>query len=262
MDTFVPVSGFDSSRLKNTILILPVVSIGNVPQLTVDLILTTLELERVGFLDDPNVVSLAGPNENGRGITVAVEVFVTKDGKYTVIQQRTPPHKNHSTRFSSNLVAFIKTHGFADVLILSSADATLRRDMQLAGQPFRVLSTPNISSGLQKRIEQLGLVKLEPSFGQDEPTPSQPEELPADGVPKIAGGGYSRTLFQKATEQGVEAAMLVMFAMEGDNIPHSKAMVECVDRLLGLSAEGVREWRAPKSWRWMFGAPAARELYD
>ncbi|RKP24845.1 hypothetical protein SYNPS1DRAFT_29408 [Syncephalis pseudoplumigaleata] len=75
----------------------PAVSIGGVPQLAVDLLITTLRLKRVGHLNDPNVLPVAcvDPCAVGEtGITTALEVLQSDDGKITVVQQRSPelPH--------------------------------------------------------------------------------------------------------------------------------------------------------------------------
>jgi proteasome assembly chaperone 2 len=51
------------------------VSIANVAQLTIDLYVSSLKLERVGFLNDPSVMPVAGVFESApeNGVTVALE---------------------------------------------------------------------------------------------------------------------------------------------------------------------------------------------
>jgi len=49
---------------KSSTLILPSVSIGNVPQLAIDLIITTLKIPLVGYLTSPYLVPCAGTREN------------------------------------------------------------------------------------------------------------------------------------------------------------------------------------------------------
>ena len=44
----------------STIVLQPSVSVGNVPQLTVDLILNTLKLERVGWINDDSLLPVVG----------------------------------------------------------------------------------------------------------------------------------------------------------------------------------------------------------
>lgn len=91
-------------------------SIANVAQLTIDLYINSLKLERVGFLNDPSVMPVAGVFESApeNGVTVALEgkntvgyhvlltifrvadlspVYQTQNRQFTFVQQRTPIFK-------------------------------------------------------------------------------------------------------------------------------------------------------------------------
>ncbi|KAF9114571.1 Proteasome assembly chaperone 2 [Mortierella sp. AM989] len=183
MNTFVPSPGFDASRFKGTTLILPSVSIGNVPQLTTDLLLTTLKLDRVGCIEDENVIAVLGPadrphdsdplpvkggsqhtdsSSSATGLSLAVEVFQSKDGKWTVIQQRSPTVRHRSHHYADNLVRFIKESEFDQVVLLSSADGARRIDIQLrSGTPIRYIPSPALPNTLIESIKGLGLEPLE-----------------------------------------------------------------------------------------------------
>jgi hypothetical protein len=54
-----PVPDFKASTL-----IFPSISIGNVPQLTIDLLITTLKIPLVGYLPSPYLVPCAGTRED------------------------------------------------------------------------------------------------------------------------------------------------------------------------------------------------------
>jgi hypothetical protein len=58
-----PTPEFTSSTL-----ILPSISIGNVPQLAIDLLITTLELPLVGYMTSPFLVPCAGTLETATGL--------------------------------------------------------------------------------------------------------------------------------------------------------------------------------------------------
>ncbi|KAG0353995.1 PAC2 family-domain-containing protein [Gamsiella multidivaricata] len=183
MNTFVPSPGFDASRFKGTILILPSVSIGNVPQLTTDLLLATLKLDRVGCIEDENVIPVVGPADkpheatsplsatattapgsaaSGAGLSLAVEVFQSKDGKWTLIQQRSPTVRHRSHFYADNLVQFIKDAEFDQVVLLASADGARRVDIQLrSSTPVRYISSPAVPKTLLETIQGLGLEQLE-----------------------------------------------------------------------------------------------------
>ncbi|KAG2217857.1 hypothetical protein INT45_012772 [Circinella minor] len=200
MDTFVAVPSFNPEKLAGSTLILPSVSIGNVPQLACDLVINTLQPDRVGFISNEAVMPIAGPRENGSGVSLAVEVFQTKDQQWTIVQQRAPtfkvgkPPSPYTTLFFSgtrrqyirDLVAFIQKYRFARVIILTSADASLRNDLQItSATPFRY-----IGSSVN------GITELED------------EEL-------LHGTGIGKSLYKLLTEAQVSTTMIIMFALEG-----------------------------------------------
>ncbi|KAF9577002.1 Proteasome assembly chaperone 2 [Lunasporangiospora selenospora] len=173
MNCFVPSLGFDLGRLKGSTLIVPSVSIGNVPQLSMDLLLTTLSLERVGCIEDENVIPVVGPADRphggpkghsspNAGISLAVEVFQTKDGAWTLIQQRSPTVSKRSHYYTDNLVQFIKDAGFGLVVQLTSADGARRVDTQLRSSvPVRYIASPTLSESLLQTLTRLELLPLE-----------------------------------------------------------------------------------------------------
>jgi proteasome assembly chaperone 2 len=265
MNTFVPVPTYDPSTIHGSTLILPVVSIGNVPQLTMDLLISTLEFERVGFLDEENVVPVAGAREDGiDGVTVAVEVFQSKDRKWTAVQQRAPVDSGKWHPFADNLLAFIQGARFAQVVLLASSDASRRTDVQLEGQAFRILTTPTLPAPLASRISTLGLRPLEKVSGENVMVPDDGLDGDDPSVPAIWGGGMARFIFLRMKEAGVGAAAVVRFAMEGDNVPDAIAFSNCLNAMLELIQPGKAPdgWRPPRSWEGLFGTPYEQELYQ
>ncbi|RUS16137.1 PAC2 family-domain-containing protein [Endogone sp. FLAS-F59071] len=248
MDVFVPLPNFNPAALANSTLILPSVSIGNVPQLTTDLLTNTLGLVRVGFLHDRFVIPVAGAREEtqGAGVTVAIEVFQSADRKWTVIQQRAP--LNTKKLFVANLLAFIKAHSFSQVILLSSADASSRIDVQITGQPFRILAHPP-NHPLIAHAQSLGLSLLEiqpPSESdvylrrlEEQEGTRQARNDDDEEVPQIPGGGVTRALFIALKRAAVPVVAVLVFALEG-----------------------VSGWRPPKSWEGLFGTPYQTELYQ
>lgn len=71
-------------EFKGSTLVLPSISIGNVPQLAIDLLITTLTVPLVGYLTSPYLVPCAGTVEssgvfsNG-GIACPLEGILTYD---------------------------------------------------------------------------------------------------------------------------------------------------------------------------------------
>ncbi|KAI8137777.1 PAC2 family-domain-containing protein [Fennellomyces sp. T-0311] len=231
MDSFVPVPSFDSEKFSGSTLILPSVSIGNVPQLTCDLFIHTLHPERVGYIANEAVMPVAGPREGAAGVSLAVEVFQTKDQQWTFIQQRAPTFKGKRRQYVRDLVAFIQKHRFARVIVLTSADATFRTDTQITSAPFRFIGAP-----------VNGIPELES------------EEL-------LHGTGIGRSLYKALADAHVPVSMVVMFALEGDNVSDSFHLADVINAAAQIrSTQGP--WTPPKSWDYLFGLPVNAELYQ
>ncbi|KAL0092481.1 PAC2 family-domain-containing protein [Phycomyces blakesleeanus] len=257
MDTFVATPSFNKKDLEGSTLVLPTVSIGNVPQLTCDLIIHTLHLDRVGFLDDDSVLPVAGAREEtgGIGVSVPIEVFQSSDHKWTVVQQRAPTEKGKKQQFLENIREFVKVHKFSQVVLLTSIDASRRIDAQINSVPFRVLGTGK--SQLSEHAISLGVPQLEQV---DESEEKEKESV----IPSLPGSGLARHLFRKFKESGIPATILSMFALEGDNVSDSIAFVNFVNTILELKSnkDASGSWTPPKSWEYLFGTPYNAELYQ
>ncbi|KAI8597114.1 proteasome assembly chaperone 2 [Dissophora ornata] len=257
MNTFVPLPGFDASRFKGTTLILPSVSIGNVPQLATDLLLATLKLDRVGAIEDENVIPVVGPADQPNDSTPAA-VFQSKDGKWTLIQQRSPTVRHRSHYYADNLVQFIKDSEFDQVVLLASADGARRIDIQLqSATPVRYISSPAIAKELLETIHGLGLEPLESvAATEDEKR----------GV--IPSGGIARRLHSLCQEQGVVILTVVKFAMEGDNAPDAIFLANVLNAIFKVHVptqqqiESGEGWKVPKSWDWLYGNTFHQDMYQ
>ncbi|KAF2546793.1 hypothetical protein F2Q70_00023011 [Brassica cretica] len=78
-------------------LILPALSIGNVGQLSVDLLVSSTAAERVGYLDDLNLLPCVGNDAYGPlpcgDLALPLEVYESSSTAITLAQQRSPVAK-------------------------------------------------------------------------------------------------------------------------------------------------------------------------
>ncbi|KAF9121553.1 Proteasome assembly chaperone 2 [Mortierella sp. 14UC] len=326
MNSFIPSPGFDASRFKGTTLILPSVSIGNVPQLTTDLLLSTLKLDRVGCIEDENVIPVLGPADRphdatasgsaaapaatttagagvvsvGGGLSLAVEVFQSKDGKWTLIQQRSPtvPHRSH--HYADNLVQFIQDSEFDQVVLLASADGARRIDIQLqSGNPVRYIPSPQLPQALIETLKGLRLEVLENIPATDREVQQmrdlqqrQQQQPPAAGlaervqdiqiddsttttaqkvlekVPRIPNGGFARRLHSLCQEKGIAILTVVAFAMEGDNAPDAIFLANVLNAILKVHVPTEQQlqdgegWKVPRSWDSLYGNSYHQDMYQ
>ncbi|CAO3686185.1 unnamed protein product [Rhizopus stolonifer] len=235
MAPFVPVPNYNVDQLKRSTLILPMVSIGNVPQLTADLFIHTFGLERVGFLDTDTVIPVSSSREDNQqtGSTVPIEVYQTQCRQWTCIQQRSPTMKGKRHGYVEDLVQFASE--FDRVILMTSMDASSRLDSQINSVPFRVLGQET------KRSVELGV----PVFEETD------EKL------YLPGSGLTRHVYEKLQER---ATILIMFALEGDNVQDSIEFGNYVNSVLEIQKE-LTQWTPPKSWEFLFGTPFNADLY-
>lgn len=104
----------------------PAVTLGNVGQLAVDLLISTLQLSRVGFLETTAVLPCAGNDAFGHEVghvALSLELFHLQlpDQLDTyVLQQRSSAAKGCQQRFAKELSEWVTAAGFAEVITTSA----------------------------------------------------------------------------------------------------------------------------------------------
>lgn len=160
----------------------------------------------------------------------------------------------------------------AQVLVLGSIEATVRRDEQLAGSQLRCWASSSRAhdgSGgeagaavgdaagvalLERCQGAAGAPLLEASFWQDRP-------LEARCLPPWP-------LLCALRSAGVPAAALLCFSSEGDNAADGLMVATAAAAAVGLRAGGVSDgadaasaatgrWVPPPGWQYLYGASAA-----
>ncbi|SAM02570.1 hypothetical protein [Absidia glauca] len=251
MSAFIPSPSFDIHSLKGSHLLLPSVSIGNVPQLTCDLIIHTLQLTRVGSIDSDAVIPVVGQREDQSvGISVPIEVYQSADRQWTVIQQRSPTLPGKRKDLIASLVAFIESAQFARVVLLASLDASRRLDSQIASIPFRVVGDTTTVQDIYQKIK---VPELETQ---------QQQEMTTSQLPSMPGAGISRSLYQQLYDSKVNVVLFSMFVLEGDNGQDSVELANVINSYYQIKPEGKDAWTPPKSWEYLFGTPFNAEIYQ
>lgn len=249
-------SGDVVPSFKGFTLIMPAVSVGNVGQLAVDLIISTLNMARVGHFHTDCLIPMAGNNpyassaEEAVQLSTCAEVYSHSDSKLAVLQIRTPIIQTKVRSFRKLMVSWIKSSGFLRSVLLSSSQAYHRDDQQLHGSPLRYLLTPSLQKEEAPKVEELGWREMErisafPGISDSE------QRL------YIPGGGVTKALYTDCCTEGISMAVLLIFCSEGDNIPDAFALVNHLNdwlHLLDKPAQGSVQWRVPPSWRLLFGS--------
>ncbi|KAM4688586.1 proteasome assembly chaperone 2 [Discoglossus pictus] len=253
---FVP-AGVESDLPADCTLLMPAVSVGNVGQLAVDLVISTLNIPKVGFFYTDCLVPMVGNNpyatneENAKELCTNAEVYALLSRKLVVLQLRSPIIKKKSKSFRQQLISWIKRCAFVKVILLSSSHAYQRDDQQLFGTPFRHLVTPILQKSVAEVLKEL-------EWKEMEMVSSYPGLNDAEQKISIPGGGFTKQLYSDCCSEGIQMAIVLKFCSEGDNIPDAFALLNHVNDWLhlmeSLHGDIATKWKVPSSWRLLFGS--------
>lgn len=213
--------------IAGSTLVIPSISIGNLPQLTIDLLIHSLPFERIGYLDCQYLYPFISPQDHKLGddlpgISQALEVYYSLQHKITVIQQRAPIISNFLLNYLQEIInPFIVKGQFSNIYLLDSNDAGLLNNYDVL-QKIDVLKSEEI---LSKSLANLNL-----SISQ--------ENL-------IKFSKFTTELCKNS-----EVQVLVSYIYEGDNF--YDAEVQGRELLKILKIDNVN-WTRPVSWLGVYG---------
>ncbi|KAH7637462.1 Proteasome assembly chaperone 2 [Dermatophagoides farinae] len=261
-------------------LILPCISVGNVPQLSIDLLINRFltdsgnDLELIGYLQSKYVRPFAGPDPfrlEGNLLSTSMQVFVSKRKKLVLIQQRSPIYKEYRDDFYREMFAWLSRHRFALVIVLSSTfDQFLAPEyvVDQRGIPIMYLSNEHLKDVTKCFLSEKLAIKPVMKMDPDSMRPSE------NGKIHLPGSGSARSFLRHSMQQPM--LCLVMYCSEGDNRHHSFYFADriadilnsdndCIveksdEELAGLYRNPYR-WIEPFSWRMMFGDEPPPEMY-
>lgn len=110
----------DDLDISNYTLVLPSVAVGNVGQLTIDLLISTLGLKKVGHLFNSSFIPIVGANpydDSESDICTSVDLYVGHDVKLVALQIRSPLVKR-PTEFFRQLHRFLYDRKISKVSFL------------------------------------------------------------------------------------------------------------------------------------------------
>ena len=107
------------------------VTVANVGQLAADLLISTLGLRHVAYLEDQNVLPCSGHDAftEGRGeVVTALELFSDSSLGLFVLQQRAPVIGGRQREFAAHLADWLQDAGFAEVRFLGCSVECWKRE--------------------------------------------------------------------------------------------------------------------------------------
>ncbi|KAL3515223.1 hypothetical protein ACH5RR_022125 [Cinchona calisaya] len=263
-------------------LVLPALSIGNVGQLAVDLLISSWRAERIGYFDDPNVLPCVGNNAYSPSppgdLILPLEAFGSKSNGLTLIQQRSPVVKGMMIEFAKNLANFAAANEMKHVVVLSSLDFRQWQNIDMSsGLQIYYLSGSSVD-GTDEDCEKLGWKRLpdyNPANRRWEYLNSIKEHdavLDDDlffedlGEEDYCPSLPFAALFSCFKAKGLKVTCLLCYCSEGDNIPDAFHLAEAASKILrpipdGSEGTGSGRWIVPISWKSVYGPPPDTSLF-
>ncbi|XP_044282382.1 proteasome assembly chaperone 2 isoform X2 [Varanus komodoensis] len=264
---FVACDGCTRPDFRGFALLMPAVSVGNVGQLAVDLVISTLSMPKVGYFYTDCLVPMIGNNpyattdDNATELCINAEVYAAPSKKLVVLQIRSPFIKNKYRLFCQILLTWVKSCGFSKIVLLSSSHAYQRNDQQLQGTSLRYLLSPAVEKATGNIMERLNGRELEQ-------VPAFPGVNGDEKVFHIPGGGITKLLFTESCSKGIPLVVLLKFCSEGDNIPDAQVLADYLNEWLQLTANQSNSspvkcsgWKIPSSWKLLFGSGLPPALF-
>jgi len=236
---FISETGTNKFTLEDCTIILPTLATGNVGQLAVDLMISTFNIPRIGYLETPYAVPVVGNDAftaNKGTLCINMEVYGTKNVVF--VQQRGPVIKGKYNIFSEELVQWIKQAKFKEMILLHSSEITKQTVVpQRSGPHFRYFKYGKDSN--DTHLNSLNWVALESQHIYE----------------AIYKGSVTDKILSASKKESVSLLAMILFCSEGNNIPEGTHMAQLLDQYLGslLKPDGQTEaWKAPVSWSLLF----------
>lgn len=224
--------------IEGSVLIIPSISIGNIPQLASDLLIHTLNLHKVATLSDKYLYPFVSPVDyaptNGQtapsGILLGLEVYSSPELNITLLQQRSPLMPGFAQAHVDEVLApFIKEGQFKHVVLLSLSDAGLVEHIAPGG----------ISIYTNEDLLSESLTTLQISDLAIQPLANSPGK----------GSQYEEALV-KAVSPNENLSIFVSYVYEGDNFYDAQALAAKVSEALNVKQD---TWKTPVSWFGVYG---------
>lgn len=241
---------------KDRILIMPVVSVGNVGQLAVDLLLSTLEVKDAGYLYDECVLPIIGAdpfNPNSKKLVTSWQVYDCPTKNLVIVQQRAPVTPRSKKKYEEFVIRWIQQHKFKMTVILSSSFSQFFTYDELQGVPMHYLCARKVDPSVENKLKKLSWKQFHLRKMEDF----------SDSL-NVPGGGVTKDLFESCDKCDLALVAMIMVCSEGNNCPEALHMAGQLNRWLKLlegQETAENRWKVPSSWCLPFGNNPPSAMY-
>lgn len=238
--------------------LIPAVTVGNIGQLAVDLLVTSTCSQHIGRLAAPATLPFAAPApatpQHFSSIVTTVELYTvpTGSGKIIVAQQRAPLSPGRAAEHARALVTWARSVGCTEIVLLGSTNAAGRRDQQIRSRALpsagiRFAATQAMMSHkLGELVRERGWAPVDgdscgPGWIAGDDGLTVAEDNRVDGsdrtpsfLPTARRGSFIREVLQHCTGACFPVVAIILFAFEGDNSRDARVMASAVSALLNV----------------------------
>eukprot|EP00190_Bangiopsis_sp_CCMP1999_P005848 CAMPEP_0198726288 /NCGR_PEP_ID=MMETSP1475-20131203/3390_1 /TAXON_ID= ORGANISM="Unidentified sp., Strain CCMP1999" /NCGR_SAMPLE_ID=MMETSP1475 /ASSEMBLY_ACC=CAM_ASM_001111 /LENGTH=308 /DNA_ID=CAMNT_0044488195 /DNA_START=148 /DNA_END=1074 /DNA_ORIENTATION=- len=260
-----------STSLADKWMLYPSVSVGNVPQLATELMLSTFGTANlVAHVRDPTMIPVSGDGSPYSELSTGCELY-SLDGAGNAFLPRAPPCPGRAAETAKLLVHLVREKGVKDLVVLTSAYAGGRRDVQLQDtSKFRFMVTSKAEKWAQS-LRQADILPVDGAgeLGWSSEISDYTDEVgegrtPAPAfVPSLRKASFVRTLLEACEEASISLCVILMFVFEGDNTADAAEMAALYARVCGLTGpdQAPPKWKIPPSWAGNLGPRPEPMIY-
>ncbi|XP_012339831.1 proteasome assembly chaperone 2 [Apis florea] len=237
-------------NLENYILILPSVAVGNIGQLCIDLLISNLNLYKIGSLWNSMFLPICGLNpydKNSNSLCTTGDFYV---GMYNIILlQLRSPYVGNLNNFFDELIQFIQHKKISKIIILTSSyDYECIKKSETT---LRYLSSDNFLLNNEKLLKTLSWKRHIKNITED-----STEEC------YISGGGFANDFYEHLKSMEIPSTILFCYCSEGDNVSDALVLFNGLNEWLNLISDiSNNSINYPPSWEYFFGNPPSSDIY-
>ncbi|KAL5292508.1 PSMG2 family protein [Megaselia abdita] len=220
--------------------IVPSLGVGNVSQLSTDLIISTLKLKQIASGFHEALIPMFGPSafqHEPKASTHAMNAYIDKEKKLLVFQIRSPLVGKHTKDFLTKFVDFLKKSQIAKVVILGSCFSFEKHDME--SSPFEFVSNEQFDKIAETKIDLVKNTNDEPVFGD----------------------GWGQRFLKICTASELPAVRFYKYSAEGDNTLDAAMLALEVNKFVPIFDSKGPNLVRPDSWKLLFGNDAIKSMY-
>ncbi|EAL70116.1 proteasome assembly chaperone 2 [Dictyostelium discoideum AX4] len=251
---------------KNHTLIWPSLTLGNIGQLTIDVLICSFEFKRIGFIVDENITPIIGNDcfttlDNNNGImSTSIEVYQSSlFPSITLVQQRSPIVDGRIPNFSENLFKWINAEEIKEILFLSSSNANKRVDSQLTGSQVRFIKSDNVDKNIISKLNEMNISEMELTVQSPE---GETIQL-SNRLTGLAKEIYS-TINSKNNDNNNKVSFLCLnlFCSEGYNTNEALQMSNLIYNFIkNQESPSSPQLKTPSCWKLLQGPTFDQSLF-